>query len=340
MILQKQQTLQDLYFSIIIPVYNRPNEVDELLASLVQQDFEQDFEVVIIEDGSKHKADKLIEKFQNQLNINYFFKENSGPGLSRNYGMQQALGNYFIILDSDVILPAHYLSAIAEALKNNFTDAFGGADAAHQSFTVIQKAINYSMTSGLTTGGLRGKKNGIGKFQPRSFNMGLSKNAFEITGGFGKQRIGEDIDLTFRLWQNHFETQFIEHAFVYHKRRANFEQFFNQVYNFGKARPILNQQHQHTAKPTYWFPSFFLIGFLVSLVLFPFYKGLTALFAFYLACVMLHSTIINKNILVGLLSIFATLIQFFGYGFGFLKSQVRLHVFRKSAKQTFPNMFR
>ncbi len=332
--------MQDLYFSIIIPVYNRPTEVDELLESLVQQDFEHGFEVVIIEDGSKHKADKLIEKYQNQLTINYFFKENSGPGLSRNYGMLHALGNYFIILDSDVILPKQYLLAIKKALNHNYTDAFGGADAAHQSFTVIQKAINYSMTSVLTTGGLRGRKNGIGKFQPRSFNMGLSKNAFEITGGFGKQRIGEDIDLTFRLWQNGFETQFIEQAFVYHKRRANFEQFFNQTYSFGKARPILNRQHQHTAKPTYWFPSIFLIGFLLSLILFPFYKGFTVLFAFYLACVMLHAAIKNRNILVGFLSLFSTLIQFFGYGFGFLQSQFKLHILGKTAKQTFPNMFR
>jgi len=333
-------TQNKIKFSIVIPVYNRPNEVDELLASIVQQDFKPDFEVVIIEDGSKHKVDELIKKYRQKLHINYFFKENSGPGLSRNYGMQQATGNYFIILDSDVLLPIHYLSVVNEALKNSFTDAFGGADTAHPSFSAKQKAINYSMTSVLTTGGLRGHKKGIGKFQPRSFNMGLSKKAFEITGGFASQRIGEDIDLTFRLWQNGFETQFIEQAFVYHKRRTNFEQFFNQIFNFGKARPVLNFKHQNTAKLTYWFPSFFLIGFLLSLVLFPFYKHLTFVFLFYLLSVMVHSSVKNKSILVGILSINATLIQFFGYGFGFLLAQYKLHILGKTPRQTFPNMFR
>ncbi len=338
MIFTKQQTLQDLYFSIIIPVYNRPNEIDELLESLVQQDYKPDFEVVIVEDGSTLKVDTVVKEYQDKLNIKYFFKENSGPGLSRNFGMQKARGNYFIILDSDVILPKPYLSAIKEALKSNFTDAFGGADAAHSSFSTTQKAINYSMTSVLTTGGLRGHINNV-KFQPRSFNMGLSQKTFEITGGFGKQRIGEDIDLCFRLWQNGFETQFIEDAFVYHKRRTNFEQFFNQTYSFGTARPILNTQHKNTAKLTYWFPSIFLIGFVLSIIIFPFYKYLTLVYAFYLLVICMHSSVKNKNVLVGLLSIYSTLTQMFGYGFGFLQSQIKLHILGDTPEQTFPKMF-
>ncbi|MDP5093217.1 MAG: glycosyltransferase family 2 protein, partial [Polaribacter sp.] len=170
-----------LNFSIIIPVYNRPHEIDELLESLTQQDFQDDFEVLVIEDGSSEKSEKVVEKFKNQLNIKYFLKENSGAGASRNFGMQQASGNYFIILDSDVIVPKQYMYETKNALEINFTDAFGGPDAAHESFTALQKAINYSMTSVLTTGGIRGKKQAVGKFQPRSFNMGISKNAFEKT---------------------------------------------------------------------------------------------------------------------------------------------------------------
>jgi len=330
--------LQKLSFSFIIPVYNRPQEVEDLLKSLTLQDYKSNFEVVIVEDGSSLKADKVVKKYQKKLNLKYFFKENSGPGLSRNFGMQQATGNYFIILDSDVILPSFYVSAVAEILKNNYTDAFGGADTAHPSFTDIQKAINYSMTSVLTTGGLRGHKKNT-HFQPRSFNMGLSKKAFEVTGGFKAQRIGEDIDLTFRLWQSDFKTQFIESAFVYHKRRANFEQFFNQTYSFGCARPILSKQHKKTAKFTYWFPSLFVLGFVLSIFIFPFFQILTALYLLYFLLIFMHSSILNKNVLVAFLSIYTTLIQLFGYGLGFLQSQFNLNILGKSLQETFPKMF-
>jgi len=330
--------LQDLFFSIIVPIYNRPKEIEELLNSLTLQDCKNDFEVIIVEDGSYVKSDIIVKKYQKKLSLKYFYKENSGPGLSRNYGMQKAQGNYFIILDSDVIVPSFYVSAIAKALKNNYTEAFGGADAAHSSFTDVQKAINYSMTSVLTTGGLRGHKKNK-NFQPRSFNMGLSKKAFEVTNGFAKQRIGEDIDLTFRLWHSGFKTQFIERAFVFHKRRSNFEQFFNQTYSFGKARPILNKQHKNTAKFTYWFPSLFVIGFVLSIFIFPFFQILTALYLLYLLLIFMHSSVLNKNVLVAFLSIYTTLIQFFGYGLGFLNSQFNLNILGKSPQETFPKMF-
>ena len=255
-----------LNFSIIIPVYNRPNEIDELLESLTKQDFSDDFEVLVIEDGSTEKSESIVEKYTSKLNLKYFYKENSGAGASRNFGMEKANGNYFIILDSDVIVPKHYLSEVSKALNSNFIDAFGGPDAAHESFTVTQKAINYSMTAVLTTGGIRGKKNAIGKFQPRSFNLGLSKKAFEKTNGFADLKVGEDIDLTFRLWQNGFETQLIENAFVYHKRRSTIQQFFKQTFAFGTARPQLNKRYPTTAKITYWFPSLFIIGFDISCI--------------------------------------------------------------------------
>ena len=171
-------------FSIIIPVYNRPKEIDELLESLAQQDFQDNFEVIIIEDGSQDSSEEIVKSYEDKLNLQYFYKENSGAGASRNFGMQHATGNYFIILDSDVIVPSQYLLEVKKSLKEKYTDAFGGPDAAHESFTSLQKAINYSMTSVLTTGGIRGKKKGVGKFQPRSFNLGLSKKAFEKTNGF------------------------------------------------------------------------------------------------------------------------------------------------------------
>ncbi|MDY0779208.1 glycosyltransferase [Tenacibaculum sp. IB213877] len=312
----------NLKFSIIVPVYNRPAEVDELLESLTKQDFQEGFEVIIVEDGSENTAEKVVEKYTSQLDIKYFFKKNSGPGASRNYGMQRAMGDYFIILDSDVIVPLHYLSEVKKALTINYSDAFGGPDASHENFTNLQKAINYSMTSVLTTGGIRGKKKSVGKFQPRSFNMGISKKAFEVTQGFADYRVGEDIDLTFRLWKSGFKTQLIEKAFVYHKRRSTISQFFKQTFAFGTARPQLNKRYPETAKITYWFPSLFLIGFDISLIFWFFgYWQLIACYGFYFLAIFIDSLLQNKNIKIAFLSIVTTFTQFLGYGLGFLESK-------------------
>jgi len=286
-----------LNFSLIIPVYNRPNEIEELLESLTKQDFSDDFEVLIIEDGSTDKSNLIVEKYKTELDLKYFFKENSGAGASRNFGMQNASGNYFIILDSDVIVPVQYLSEVQKALETNFTDAFGGPDAAHKSFTSLQKAINYSMTSVLTTGGIRGKKQAVGKFQPRSFNLGLSQIAFKKTQGFSKMKNGEDIDLTFRLWENDCETQLIEKAFVYHKRRS--------------SRPILNKKYPTTAKPTYWFPSLFIIGIDVSIILAILgYNQLLYFYGFYFLLIFLDSLVQNKNLKVAFLSVLISKLRF------------------------------
>ncbi|MCD8444844.1 glycosyltransferase [Tenacibaculum finnmarkense] len=318
-----------LKFSIIVPVYNRPKEIEELLESLTKQDFQENlkddlkdaFEVIIIEDGSEKSSEEIVKSYKNRLNIRYFYKENSGAGASRNFGMQRASGTYFIILDSDVILPTQYLSEVKKGLKQQYTDAFGGADAAHSSFTDLQKAINYSMTSVLTTGGIRGKKKGLGKFQPRSFNLGISKKAFIKTAGFSRMKAGEDIDLTFRLWENGFETQLIEKAFVYHKRRSTIKQFFKQTFAFGTARPILNVKYPESAKLTYWFPSVFIIGFLVSLLLLSFgYWQFFMCYVFYFTAIFIDAYRQNKNINIAAKSKLTTLVQFTGYGLGFLKS--------------------
>jgi len=309
-----------LQFSLIIPVYNRPQEIDELLLSLTKQAYTRSFEVIVVEDGSTLKADTIVSNYSNDLNIKYFYKKNSGAGASRNFGMEQATGNYFIIFDSDCIIPANYLYEVEKTLTENFTDAYGGADAAHESFTTIQKAINYSMTSFLTTGGIRGNKKAVDKFQPRSFNFGISKKAFEKTTGFSKMKIGEDIDLTFRLWEYNFETQFVENAFVYHKRRTTFQQFFKQTFAFGNGRPFLNKKHPKTAKITYWFPSVFILLLLASLILLMFnIQAFALLFVVYFTFLFLDSFVKNKNIAVATTSVITTLIQFTGYGLGFLK---------------------
>jgi glycosyltransferase involved in cell wall biosynthesis len=308
-------------FSIIIPVYNRPTEIDELLESLTKQDF-TDFEVLVIEDGSTIKSDVIVAKYKDLLNVHYFFKENTGAGASRNYGMEKASGNYFIILDSDVIVPTQYLFEVKEGLTRSFTDAFGGADAAHASFTSLQKAINYSMTSFLTTGGIRGKKQSVGKFQPRSFNLGISKKAFEKVKGFSTMKNGEDIELTFRLWEHDFETQFIENAFVYHKRRSSIKQFFSQTYGFGTARPILNKKYPESSKITYWFPSLFIIGLDISILLTIFgFQEFSYFYGFYFFLIFMDSLFQNKSLYVAFLSVISTFTQFLGYGLGFLESK-------------------
>ena len=235
-----------MFFSLIIPVYNRPDEVDELLESLSLIAFHKDFEVVIVEDGSSIPCENVVEKFNSNLNISYYFKTNSGPGDSRNFGMRKAKGDYFLIFDSDCIIPKQYLVEVKKELQNSYVDCFGGPDKALDSFSDIQKAINFAMTSFITTGGIRGGSEKIDKFQPRSFNMGISKIAFEASKGFGNIHPGEDPDLSIRLWNLGFDTRLFPLAYVYHKRRIDWDKFSMQVNKFGKARPILNS----------WYPTY------------------------------------------------------------------------------------
>ncbi|MDF0705974.1 glycosyltransferase [Flagellimonas okinawensis] len=326
--------------SIIVPVYNRPEEVRELLESLERQDFQKDFEVVIVEDGSSESSEGIVEKFRDKLNISYYFKENSGPGDSRNFGMQNAKGNYYIILDSDCILPKQYLSEVNKELEKDFVHCFGGPDAADASFTIVQKAINYVMTSFFTTGGIRGGKKAVGKFQPRSFNMGISKQAFERAGGFGRIHPGEDPDLTFRIWKAGFETRLFPEAYVYHKRRIDWNKFYIQVNKFGMVRPILNKWHPGTAKPTYWFPTWFMFGLCVAVVFAIFGLWLPlVLYVFYFAVLFLDAFIKNRNLLVAFLAIYAALVQFTGYGIGFFKSTMLLNFSKKEPEELFPKLF-
>ena len=329
-----------LHFSFIIPVYNRPDEVQELLQSFADLETKANCEIVIIEDGSSLKSKNVVENFQEKLSISYIFKENSGPGDSRNYGMQHAQGNYFIILDSDCILPKNYLTEVEKSLKDNYVDCFGGPDAAHSSFSNLQKAINFSMTSVITTGGIRGNKKSIDKFQPRSFNMGLSKKAFEASKGFGRIHPGEDPDLSIRLWNLGFKTKLIPEAFVYHKRRISWSKFYKQVNKFGMVRPILNKWHPQTKKLTYWFPTLFCLGFIVSILLFFVnFKWLLMFYIIYFVLAFIVALISTKNILVATNALVAIGIQFVGYGYGFLKSTILINVLDKIPEKQFPNLF-
>ena len=329
-----------LQYSFIIPVYNRPDEIQELLQSFEALKGDILYEIVIVEDGSTKASKDVIDTFSNKLNISYFFKENSGPGASRNFGMRQAKGNYFIILDSDCILPKQYLTEVERSLNADYVDCFGGPDAAQDSFSNLQKAINFSMTSFITTGGIRGNKNSVDKFQPRSFNMGLSKKAFEDSKGFGRIHPGEDPDLSIRLWNLGYKTKLIPEAYVYHKRRISWENFYKQVNKFGLVRPILNKWHPSTKKVTYWFPTIFSLGFILAVFLFAFeFKGLLIGYALYFVITFLLALFNTKNLIVSILVIPAILIQFFGYGYGFLKSTIAVSMLNKNPETHFPKLF-
>jgi len=340
---------QNLNISIIIAVYQRQDELKELLESLANQ-IDKSFEIIVVDDGSPARLLDLAEKFQTRLNIHYFYKENSGPAQSRNFGAERASGNYFIFLDSDTIAPLDYLAIVRKELTENYVDGFGGPDAADKSFTDLQKAISFSMTSFLTTGGIRGGKKHVGKFQPRSFNMGISKEAFEKTGGFGNLRIGEDPDLSMTLWENGFETRLFPEAKVFHKRRTSLKKFAKQVYQFGVARPILNQRHPGSSKLTYWFPILFTLGYVITLFLLflhlfnPSFRSdwIFLPLIFYILYFMLiwwFSLIKTNSFLVSRIAPYIVIILFAAYGYGFLKSWILLNIYRQKPEKAFPGHF-
>ena len=327
-------------YSFIIPVYNRPQEIQELLESVADAKWDIPYEIVIVEDGSSETSEAVVAHYSEQLPISYYFKPNSGPGDSRNFGMKNAKGDYFIILDSDILMPKHYLPTVEAFLASHYVDCFGGADAAHPSFSPLQKAINFVMTSFLTTGGIRGKEHRVNSFEPRSFNMGISKKAYEATGGFGKIHPGEDPDLSQRIKAKGFETAFIPNAAVFHKRRISWEKFHLQVKKFGLVRPILTSWHPKSAKITYWFPTLFIV-FVISSVLLA--AGIHYFFAvpllLYVLTVFLLSTLQNKSAYIGLLSVAAVFVQFFGYGWAFLRSTYHIRWCKKDPKTQFPHLF-
>ena len=306
-------------YSIIVPVYNRPDEVDELLQSLSEQTV-KDFEVLIVEDGSVKPCKDVCDKYASILDLHYYAKENSGPGQSRNYGAERANGEYVIILDSDVVLPASYLQAVEDELKQNPCEAFGGPDATHPSFTPIQKAISYSMTSFFTTGGIRGGKAKLDKFYPRSFNMGIRRDVYLQLSGFTKMRFGEDIDFSYRIVEAGYMPRLFPEAWVWHKRRTDFRKFFRQVYNSGIARINLEKRHPGTMKLVHLLPTVFTLGVIGLLLITLFWPLACVPIILYSLLLCIDSSIQNKSLWVGLLSIPAAFVQLMGYGFGFIES--------------------
>ncbi|MBR3495222.1 MAG: glycosyltransferase [Prevotella sp.] len=352
-------------YSIIVPVYNRPDEVDELLQSLTEQEL-KDFEVVIVEDGSQKPCKDVCDKFADILDLHYYVKENGGPGQARNYGAERARGEWLIILDSDVVLPKGYLKAVEEGVsaplphregQGGGSAAFGGPDASHPSFTPVQKAISYSMTSFFTTGGIRGGKAKLDKFYPRSFNMGIRRDVYLQLGGFSKMRFGEDIDFSYRIVEAGYRPQLFPEAWVWHKRRTDFRKFFRQVYNSGIARINLEKRHPGTLKLVHLLPMVFTVG-VIALILMAavaramihydasnwhtwYWICLAALspILLYALIIFIDSSIKNKSLKVGLLSIPAAFVQLMGYGFGFIESWWKRCVLKKDEFTAFEKNF-
>ncbi len=326
-------------YSVIVPVYNRPNEVDELLQSLKEQTF-KNFEIVLIEDGSSEKCDGIVAKYKDDLDIKYHYKENSGPGDSRNIGMEKGQGEYLIFFDSDCIIPPDYFENVEQSLTDTPLDAFGGPDSAHESFSNIQKAINYSMTSIITTGGVRGKKNKLDKYQPRSFNMGIKKEVYQKVGGFSDIHPGEDPDLSYRIMDAGYKVGLIEEAYVYHKRRIDFSKFAKQVYKFGVVRVILIKWYPEKFKPTYLLPTLFLLFSVISIIL---GAVVTPLFLIPLACfpviVFTDAILQTKHIGISIMAIYASFIQMYCYGWGFLKSFFKVLLFKIPERKAFRKFF-
>ena len=311
-----------MFFSIIVPLYNRPQEIDELLHTLCKQTYLQ-FEVLVIEDGSTNDAKNIVSSYSEKLDISYFYKENEGQGFARNYGFARAKGDYFVVFDSDCLIPEHYLETVKNYLLEHQLNAYGGPDGAHKSFTSIQKAISYAMTSPFTTGGIRGNKKHIGQFHPRSFNMGISREVWEKTGGFILTRLGEDIEFSIRVQSLGFKTGLIPGAIVYHKRRTSFTQFYKQLHFFGRARINIYKHFPSELKIVHFFPAGFTIFLSLSLILNllkqPLAGFCNTILVLFVLLIFFHSLTINRSVKVAFLSIVASFVQLTAYGMGFMQ---------------------
>ena len=326
------------HLSLIIPVYNRPNEVEELLDSLTRQS-ETNFEVVIVEDGSKETCQHVVEAFKDKLDVSYSYIPNGGPGNARNHGAKQSKGDYLIVLDSDCILPPDYIKSVNKELKETGADAFGGPDKASDSFTDVQKAINYSMTSFFTTGGIRGGKKKMDKFYPRSFNMGVRQEVYQALGGFSRMRFGEDIDFSIRIFKGGYTCRLFPGAWVYHKRRTDFRKFFKQVHNSGIARINLYKKYPESLKLVHLLPAAFTLGVAIFLLGTPFCPYSLLPIALYALLVYMDSTIRNRSLSIGLYSVAASFIQLIGYGTGFLRAWWNRCILGKDEFEAFKKNF-
>lgn len=306
-------------FSVIVPVYNRVDEINDLLESLSAQRC-RDFEVIIVEDGSTEPCGDLVRSFAGKVNVRYFYKSNEGRSIARNYGIDRSSGDYLVFFDSDCVIPRDYFAILSAELDRQPLDCFGGPDAAHESFTPVQKAISFAMTSFLTTGGIRGGKVQMEKFVPRSFNMGYSRKVYDTVGGF-REMFSEDIDMSTRIRQAGFSIGLIHPAHVFHKRRVDFARFWRQVYVFGMSRITLKLLYPDSLKLVHTLPALaVIIGVLLVLLGIFVTPWFLLPIGIYLLAIFLSAWIATRSLGIALRAVPASVVQICGYGCGFIKA--------------------
>lgn len=330
-----------MYFSVVVPTFSRPDEVTELLISLMEQQ-DKNFEVIIADGSLDDSVGRVIQNFKNKLPLIYLYKKALGISESRNWGVENAKGDFVVFFDSDCVIPPQYFVEVKKFLNDHPLDAYGGPDKASENFNSNQKAISYAMTSFFTTGGIRGKKSHVGRYQPRSFNMGIRREVFNELKGFSGLKVSEDIDLIIRLNKKGFHSGLIEDAYVFHKRRSTFYKFFRQVLSFGSGRIDLQKRHGDALKPVHLLPSLFVIYMLAGIILSLFSKPILVFWAAslmaYAIAILLDASIQYRNPVIGLMSVYAALVMLTGYGIGMLKAIFMRFVFKSSKESEKPEI--
>lgn len=321
-----------MFYSLVIPVFNRPDHIQKLLQCLTRQSF-KNFEVIVVESGSTVKSDEVVSHFQGQLNIRYIYKSNEGQGVSRNRGMQEATGDYLIILDSDILLPDHYIETIENHLQKDYLDAFGGPDKLHPESSTFQKAVNFCMTDPLTTGGTRGHNKSIGQYYPRSFNMGVSRKVYEDTGGFSIPFMGEDIEWSARILDKGYKTGLIPGAYVHHERKNSLKGFFKQLFFFGRARINISKLVPGSFKITHLLPLLYCL-YVLSLPLICFllpawFFIIFLPFLIYNVMILLKAGIQYKSLRIGFFSFILTNTLMLAYSMGMIREFNKLYIQQK-----------
>lgn len=325
-----------MFYSVVIPTFSRPDELTELLASLEAQQ-NKNFEVIIADGSLDNSVRQVTDQFHDRLKLKHLYRKGLGISESRNWGVENAIGDYVVFFDSDCVIPPQYFKVVEEYLTVEPLDAYGGPDKAGEDFSKKQKAISYAMTSFFTTGGIRGKRSHIGQYQPRSFNMGIRRNVFNSLGGFSGLKVSEDIDLSMRLYSGGCRVGLIEKAYVFHKRRSTFNKFFRQVFSFGSGRVDLQLRHGNALKPVHMLPSLFVLyliaGIIVSLLSKTVFLVWFASLVFYALAILVDASLQNRSILVGLMSVNASFVMLTGYGLGMIKAALMRFIF-KSGKES------
>lgn len=325
--------MTDYLFSVIIPTFNRRDEVHDLLISLQKQTFDhQRFEVIIVDDGSTDGTNHLVESMRSSVDfrLRFFQQDHAGPGLARNLGMTQAAGEYFLFIDSDCLADERWLEGLANAIEQEQPLAFGGPDGVLPEFSPLQKAIDYAMTSFLTTGGMRGHtRKRLAKFYPRSYNMGIHRSIFAKLGGMNNLRHGQDLEFSRRIVASGAKVIYIPAAIVYHKRRTSLQKFFRQIFNWGVARINLTKIDQAILEPLHFMPAVGADTFIVLTILAPFCRICRYLWLLssgagllILGVIVIDAYRRYRQVKPALLAPLVALTQVFAYGFGFTAAYI------------------